>query len=170
MPAVYTPPPKPKPKGFDGNYQHATDTGAQPGSPAPPPDVPGPHGSTGNGVHVNTPSLVVFANNVDTLNNAVNTAYERLSPIRPVAPGAFKQANDIRAKVNNDDGGLKAAYLKVLDDLNNGLLELRDGIRALAAKYQSVEDVNSITADKLNKAIENANPLFGQLGTDGTIK
>jgi hypothetical protein len=163
-------PPKPKPQGFDGNYDHATDTGAQPGSTPPPPDVPGPHGTTGSGVHVNTPSLTVFANNVDILNDAVNKAYERLSPIRPVAAGAFKQAGDIRTKVNNDDGGLKAGYLKVLDDLNNGLLELRDGIRTLATKYQSVEDANSITADKLNKAIENADPLFGQLDTDGAIK
>jgi len=155
---------------WDSTYTHATDTGPQPDPTDPPPDVPGPHSTTGSGVHVNTPSLTVFANNVDTLNNAVSAAYDKLNGIQPVAPGAFQQANAIRTKVNDDDGGLKAGYLRVLNNLNNGLLELRDGIRALAAKYQSVEDVNSITADKLNNAIENADPLFVQMDTDGALE
>jgi hypothetical protein len=163
-----------KPQTFDGNYTHPPDnSGPQPDSTTVPPVVPGdpssvPHG----GIQVSTSSLTYFADAVDQLNTAVTAAYDKLNGIRPVAPGAFKDAYDIRSKVNgsgDDAAGLKGGYLKVLNDLNNGLLELRDGMKGLASKYQSVEDVNGITADKFTEAVQNADGQFAQANTDGMV-
>lgn len=164
-------PPAPKrdqPTQWDGNpaigQGHGTATNAHPFD-APP--VPGAKGA-GKGTSVDTPSMTVFANNIDTLIAPVLRAKEVLQPVS-VAPGTFYHANQIRTKTtgaNSDDGELKAGYITALDDLHKGLVDLRDGVRTLAQKYKTIDDANQMKAKDLSDAMEKATNDFNAMMSD----
>jgi hypothetical protein len=151
---------------WDGNYEHPPNNGGQESLPpiALPP-LPGDLPAGPDGVQVETRSLTDFADLVERLNLMITAAYDRLASVRPVQPGAFGQANDVRTKVNGENG-LVAGHMNVLNDLNNGFVELRDGMRGLALRYQNVEDANSITAETFDNAVVDAGPLFTRANDD----
>ncbi|MCF3961229.1 hypothetical protein [Streptomyces fuscigenes] len=165
-----TPPaPKPehKPEQWDGN----TDVGHGHGSftddePFVPPDVPG-KGGHGKGTSVDTPSMLLFAKNIDLLLDPVKKASDALEPVT-IASGAFYHANQIRSKVSgaNGDDGIKAQYIKVLNDLTNGLTDLREGIKTLAAKYKTIDDANGMKSKELLDAMGDVTDDFNALMSD----
>ncbi|MFJ3793423.1 hypothetical protein [Kitasatospora sp. NPDC090091] len=116
------------------------------------------NGATGPGTTaVSTPSLDLFAANIDRLiepMNAVITALDGVS----VAPGAFYHANLMRNKVNgpNGDDGLKKDFGDSLASLVTGLTDLRDGVRSLSAKYRTTEEANAMTARDFQLAMTDA--------------
>jgi hypothetical protein len=111
--------------------------------------------------------MLLFADNIDHLVEPVKAAATRLQKAQ-VEPGAFYHANQIRTKVDgpNADAGLKGQYVKVLQDLSQGLGDLRDGIRGLATKYTSLEDASKMTATELQRAVESSGGDFTSLMTD----
>ncbi|WP_329172974.1 MULTISPECIES: hypothetical protein [unclassified Streptomyces] len=131
-----------------------------------PPAVPG-GADGGKGTTVDTPSMELFADNIDKLIAPTQQAARKLDPVN-TAPGAFYHADQIRTKVNglNADAGLKAQYGKVLADLVQGLGDLRDGVRELASRYSTVEDANKMTSQDLQTAMQSANGDFSVLLTD----
>ncbi|MCG6500408.1 hypothetical protein [Kitasatospora sp. A2-31] len=133
------------------------------------------NGATGpGGTAVSTPSLDLFAANIDRLiapMNAVITALDGVS----VAPGAFYHANLMRNKVNgpNGDDGLKKDFGDALASLVTGLTDLRDGVRSLSAKYRTTEEANAMTARDFQLAMTDAVGDFNAVvtaagGTGGT--
>ncbi|WP_405746025.1 hypothetical protein OG422_25520 [Streptomyces sp. NBC_01525] len=135
-------------------------------SPIDPPPVP--KGSSGSGgTSVDTPSMELFASNIERLISAVQKAGDVLGNVS-VAPGAFYHANQIRTKVSgaNSDSGLKDAYVKVLADLASGLTDLRDGVRQLSQKYKSIEDANGMKSKDLQDAMESATADFNAMMSD----
>jgi hypothetical protein len=172
---AYVPPPRnPKPKPppyqpqqYNGGTSVPTGQG-QFSNPATftPPAVPS-HDASGHGTSVDTPSLDLFASNIDLLIDPVHKARTALQGIS-VEPGAFYHANKMRTDVNgpNADDGLKKQFDQVLTDLASGLADLRDGIRTLSAKYTSLEEANKASATDLQNAFDSSTSDFNQLITD----
>ncbi|MER6390601.1 hypothetical protein ABT236_19320 [Streptomyces sp. NPDC001523] len=160
-------------------YNGGTDVLHAPGilsdlHPFVPPPVPGGNGS--NGTSVSTPSMELFAGNIDLLIQPVRTVATALAD-SSVAPGAFYHANVMRTKVNgpNADAGLKKNYGDALSALVRGLTDLRDGVRLLSRNYGTTEEANSMTANDLADALGNTGADFntmmtanGGTGTTGT--
>jgi hypothetical protein len=170
----YVPPhptPKPKPPYQPQQYNSPTSVPSGTGTYSNPssftaPPVPS-HDSSGKGTTVDTPSLDLFADNIDQLIAPVHQAREALNGVS-VQPGAFYHANQMRISVNgaNGDDGLKKQYYKVLTDLATGLADIRDGVRKLSAKYTTIEDANKITANDLSTDFDSSSSDFNGLITD----
>ncbi|MFE7853802.1 hypothetical protein [Streptomyces sp. NPDC057403] len=155
--------------GGDHHYHGGTDVLHDPGvltdpHPFVPPPVPGGDGH--NGTSVSTPSMNLFAANIDLLIQPVRDAATALSNVA-VAPGAFYHANKMRATVNgaNADGGLKKSYGDALSALIRGLTDLRDGVQALSRKYGTTEEANRMTAGDLADAFTTTTADFNTMMT-----
>ncbi|MCG7202652.1 hypothetical protein [Streptomyces arenae] len=153
----------------DHHYHGGTDVLHVPGilsdlHPFVPPPVPGGDGH--NGTSVSTPSLDLFAGNIDLLIQPVRDVATGLSDVA-VAPGAFYHANKMRTTVNgaNADDGLKKSYGDALSALVRGLTDLRDGVRGLSRKYATTEDANSMTAQDLADAFTTTTADFNTMMT-----
>ncbi|MEU2424743.1 hypothetical protein ABZ619_27605 [Streptomyces sp. NPDC007851] len=153
----------------DHHYHGGTDVLHVPGilsdlHPFVPPPVPGGDGH--NGTSVSTPSLDLFANNIDLLIQPVRDVATGLSDVA-VAPGAFYHANKMRTTVNgaNADDGLKKSYGDALSALVRGLTDLRDGVRGLSRKYATTEDANNMTAQDLADAFTTTTADFNTMMT-----
>jgi hypothetical protein len=152
--------------GGGSNIPNGHGTATDP-NPLTPPVVPKGSGGSGNKQSVHTPSMELFANNIDVLIQPVLAAAKLLAQVA-VAPGAFYHANQMRTKVSgaNNDAGLKAAYTKVLDDLATGLTDIRNGMRELSKKYKSAEDAGRMSAKAVQDAMNKAQADFNTLMTD----
>ncbi|MFJ9721788.1 hypothetical protein ACIRP3_03480 [Streptomyces sp. NPDC101209] len=155
--------------GGDHHYHGGTGVLHDPGvltdpHPFVPPPVPGGDGH--NGTSVSTPSMNLFAANIDLLIQPVRDAATALSNVA-VAPGAFYHANKMRATVNgaNADGGLKKSYGDALSALIRGLTDLRDGVQALSRKYGTTEEANRMTAGDLADAFTTTTADFNTMMT-----
>ncbi|MEU6028856.1 hypothetical protein ABZ825_17880 [Streptomyces tauricus] len=153
----------------DHHYAGGTDVLDYPGilsdlNPFVPPPVPGGDGQ--GGTSVSTPSLDLFASNIDLLIQPVRDVATGLDEVA-VAPGAFYHANVMRSTVNgpNADGGLKKSYGVALSALVRGLTDLRDGARTLSRKYTTAEEDNSLTATDLADAMRTATADFNTMMT-----
>jgi hypothetical protein len=127
-----------------------------------------PKGSGGTDTTtVDTPSMDLFVRNMDSLIKPVQDAANLLADVA-VAPGAFYHANEIRLKVSgqNGDRGIKENYTKVLNDLANGLADIRNGVQELIKTYSSIEEANGMKAQDLRAAMEAAGGDFGAMMTD----
>ncbi|MFF2141674.1 hypothetical protein [Kitasatospora sp. NPDC058190] len=130
------------------------------------PDVPPAPGKS-KGTTVSTPSLDLFADNIDRLIAPVDAAGKALQPI-DVHPGAFYHAWKMRGTVNGGDGddGLKQQCVKALGDLSNALVDLREGVRTLSGQYKSIEEANKMTAKDLHDAMSSASDKFNTVVKD----
>jgi len=132
-----------------------------------PPHVPsGGHGK-GSTTSIDTPSMELFAANMDLLVKPVQMVHAVLQGAS-IAPGAFYHGYVMRTKVTgaNGDAGLKEQMLGVLDDLANGLADLGIGMRSLSKKYTSIEDANGMSSNDLYSAITDAQDEFNALIKD----
>jgi len=138
------------------------------GSGPTPPPVPG--GGTGSGAptSVHTPSMDLFATNIGAIIPIVNHAITRLGPVH-AEPGAFFHADQMRNKIQGSDGtgGAKASYAKVLNDLVNALTALESETRAMSKKYKNIDELNTLSANDLNKNFSESSGYFGSMITDG---
>ncbi|GGN05970.1 hypothetical protein [Streptomyces fuscichromogenes] len=153
----------------DHHYHGGTDVLHVPGilsdlHPFVPPPVPGGDGH--NGTSVSTPSLDLFASNIDLLIQPVRDVATKLTDVS-VAPGAFYHANVMRTTVNgpNADAGLKKSYGDALSALVRGLTDLRDGVRGLSHKYATTEDANGMRAQDLADAFTTTTADFNAMMT-----
>ncbi|MEH0581023.1 MULTISPECIES: hypothetical protein [Streptomyces] len=176
MPGAYMPPVHRKappkhdpPKHYDPTTFHPphTKSGPQKHDAVPPPVPAG--SAKGRTTSVSTPSMELFADNMDRLAEPVKQAYEKLLRLQRVNPGAFYDAYSLRQVTSgaNGDSGLQKTYLKILHDLGQGLSDISSGMRQLSGKYTTVEDESTMTAEDLNNAMQNAQSDFSKLGTGG---
>ncbi|KUO17517.1 hypothetical protein [Streptomyces dysideae] len=137
-------------------------------NPAPTSAPPVPKNS-GGGSHettVSTPSMEVFASNIERLIAPCQKAHQALKGV-DVHPGAFFHANLMRSKISGgggEAGGIKDAYTKILDDLADGLTDLCNGVRLMSKKYASTEEANEMTAKELDEYVHRAGSDFQALG------
>lgn len=132
-----------------------------------PPPVPS-KGRSGKGTSVDTPSMKLFADNIDALIQPVQRMYSELQNVKAVAPGGFYHGYELKSKVDGPNGGdgLHHQYLLVLHDLANGLADVRDGVRVLAGKYKTMDDAAHMKATDLSKAMSDSGTDFDSLMTD----
>jgi hypothetical protein len=157
------------------------------GAPPPPPiswqnsddKAPGPSNADPNASSLpalgvpngrttaDTATLDLFAKNINAMIPQVQGLTSQLNDV-DVQPGAFYHADAIRAQINglNGDSGLKAAYLKVVGDLAQGLSDINTAVVQMSAKYQTTEDLNKASATDLQTAFQNPTSDFGAIGTD----
>ena len=169
---AYVPRPKPAPVHTAQPYTGGTTVPAGQGQyvnndPVVVPPVPSSSGSDSGGTHVDTPSMDVFADNIDKLIAPTQSASTTLQTVS-VQPGAFYHANQMRITVNgpNADDGLKEKYISALADLGQGLADLRDGVRQLSKKYATIEDANTMTSTDFQNAMASSQGDFSTVMTD----
>ncbi|MFI7499925.1 hypothetical protein ACIBVL_15760 [Streptomyces sp. NPDC049687] len=159
----------PHPKEWDPTTFHAPHTRSGPSKhDATPPPVPGGSGKGGK-TSVDTPSMELFASNMEKLAEPVKQAYQKLAELQKANPGAFYDAYMLRqvACGANGDTGLQNTYLKILHDLGQGLADISSGVRQLSSKYTTVEEESKMTAEDLNKAMNSAQSDFAKMGSGG---
>ena len=162
-------PPPPPPKEWDPTTFRPPHTRSGPDTHDPTaPPVPGGSGN-GRRTSVDTPSMELFADNMDRLAGPVKQAYQQLLDLQRVNPGAFYDAYMLRQAScgTNGDSGLQNTYLKILHDLGQGLADISTGMRQLSAKYKTTEEEAKMTAEDLNKAMQSAQSDFTKLGMGG---
>jgi len=142
-----------------------TRSAPQPHDPTPP-KVPGGAGG-GRKTSVDTPSMELFAANMEKLAGPVKEAYEKLLQLERVNPGAFYDAYALRQAAcgANGDSGIQAKYLKILHDLGQGLADLSTGVRQLSAKYKTTEEEAKMTAEELDKALQSVQSDISKMGS-----
>ncbi|WP_329138184.1 hypothetical protein OG552_29870 [Streptomyces sp. NBC_01476] len=125
-------------------------------------------GGPGGTTSVDTDALDLFATNMDALVQPVQNAVTYLQGNVDVRAGAFYHGNTIRTNLNgtNADGGLKKSVGSVLGDLVQGITDIASGVRALSAKYKSIDDDSVVKATDLQTYMQSAQGDFNALIKD----
>lgn len=140
--------PKPPVEDWNGSVTPA-DHGAASATVAPPPTVPGKSGSGAGTTAVNTPSMTLFASNMDALIKPLDEARTQLGGIN-VRAGAFHQGFELADKLNVE---VRSSFDVVLRKLIETVTDVRDGARKLAVDYETTEEAARADADDLNNAM-----------------
>lgn len=116
---------------------------------------------------MSTPSLDVFARNIQSLLPPVKEAMDKLRQTR-VAPGAFHHADEIRGRTvgPNGDGGLKEQMVKALGDVYSGLTAVGKGVAELSRTYSGAEEANRIKATDFQQFLDGARGDFAAMLKD----
>jgi hypothetical protein len=129
-----------------------------------PPDLPTTLTQSGTGgggnLAVDTSALKQFADNLDTIADALGGARQRLNQLQPIRAGGseFVEAQNLAKKVTgtSGDGGLQQNTVESLTALRTALMDTADGIRQLATKYSTIEEINQKAGSDLNQLIQQA--------------
>ncbi|GAA3464474.1 hypothetical protein ACFFSW_18340 [Saccharothrix longispora] len=135
----------------------------------PPPRKTGDTGAT----VVSTDALRTFARNLRQLRELLEEALKTLRGV-DIAPGAFYHATDLTTKLT---GGLVPSVEEFLIKAIDALEMTARNLEQLAHDYDTTEELNGLTAVKLNEHIQDAvgyinqttgitNPNLGGGGTD----
>ncbi len=157
-----------EPEGYKGGKDVPPGSGTYHNpNPTNLPPVPKKTGDSTGRTTVHTPSMVIFAKNIETLLDPCKKAQQVLKNVK-VAPGDFFHGHAMRAKVagGTGAGGCQEAYLKVLDDLCDGLTSLANGVRLMGQKYDSTDEANNMTGKQLKEYLRDAAADFGALAQD----
>jgi hypothetical protein len=123
-----------------------------------PPKVPSYSGSSGT-TRTNTDALDLFADNIGALNSPVLTARSYIAT-SDVAPGGFFDAYNFRDAYRNK---LVGQFGPMLDDLAQGLNELRAVCYKISANYRKTNDMNNMTAADIQPALDDVNGYFSKM-------
>jgi hypothetical protein len=160
------------PQAYSGGLYTDTSTGSiDTGQPLPAMPAPavGPGGS--GTTSVDTSSLKTFADNLDTISAALGHARTKLNGLQPIRPGGseFVEAQALKSKVSGDhgDGGLQQSFVTSLHALRTALEDTAEGIRTLAGKYSTIEEINAKAGTELHQLIDTANTDVQAIGLAG---
>ncbi|MGQ4516492.1 hypothetical protein [Streptomyces sp. DW26H14] len=142
---------------YDPNTQGSVDTGQR------MPEMPDTPRVTGGGtthLSVSTSALKVFADNLETIADALGKARNQLDQVAPLRAGAseFAEAQALANKITGADGdeSLQQNYLGSLAALRNALIDTADGIRQIAGNYSTIEEVNEKAGSDLSQLLQQA--------------
>jgi hypothetical protein len=85
--------------------------------------------------------LLQIRDNMDTVN---------------VKPGMFKSAADLKSKIQSD-GGIRDQVRESLKNTIDALTHISMAVSGMASEYDSVEDANKMSGDKLNDYMSKVN-------------
>lgn len=143
-----------------GNVSSTQQSGPQPDPVPTAPGVPGKAGSGSGSTVVSTPSIDVFASNIQQLIAPVNSALAKLKALGPLAPGGFNEAYTLTQQVSDSgsSGGaatdLVHAYQNVLHDLADGLTDLNSAATTMSQKYKTADDLNNMKVSDLQAQLD----------------
>lgn len=151
------------------------DKPAVPNEMPPPPKMPadknsllgdisapkyGENGNDGN-VTVNTDALRQFSAFLDKLAEPLNTVKLQVDKVS-VHPGAFFQAFHLKNAVHTDPA-LQTNTSKAITQTLDAFALIKRGITKLVAEYESTEELNSASADDLNKILGDAKNVINKM-------
>ncbi|MGX1616488.1 hypothetical protein ACWIF8_21660 [Micromonospora chalcea] len=126
-----------------------------------------------SGVAVNTAALEWFANEVlgriTGPGNVLLATVDQLNAVDP-RPGAFARAEVLRQAVvgaTAQDGGVKGDTKDMLVDMNTALLAVQHALLKMAAQYKNLEELNSLTTEKLTEVMGDSFKGLDNLSTYG---
>jgi hypothetical protein len=124
------------------------------------PDVPRVLGNGSGSVSADTTALKVFADNLETIYEDLGTARQKVNDLQPLRAGGeqFVEAQTLTSKITGPRGGegLQGNYLTSLHALRKALKDTADGIRDIAAKYSTIEELNAKAGSDLTHLIQDA--------------
>ncbi|SDO76177.1 hypothetical protein [Actinacidiphila guanduensis] len=124
------------------------------------PDVPRVLGNGSGTVSADTTALKVFADNLETIYEDLGTARQKVNDLQPLRAGGeqFVEAQTLTSKITGPRGGegLQGNYLTSLHALRKALKDTADGIRDIAAKYSTIEELNAKAGSDLTHLIQDA--------------
>ncbi|MCA1217017.1 hypothetical protein [Streptomyces sp. 8L] len=142
---------------YDPSTQGTVDTGQK--MPEMP-DTPRVTGGSTTHLSVSTSALKVFADNLETIADALGKARNQLDQVAPIRAGAseFAEAQALANKITGADGdeSLQQNYLGSLAALRNALIDTADGIRQIAGNYSTIEEVNEKAGSDLSQLLQQA--------------
>ncbi|MGW7578911.1 hypothetical protein [Streptomyces sp. NPDC054765] len=148
-----------EPQHYQGGDYQDTSTGTVDASQALP-DMPViPATSSGGGdVSVDTTALKKFADNLDTIAEAVGGARDRVVNLQQIRPGSFTEATTLKEKISGGSGGggLQDGLAKSMHDLRQSLMDVADRIRTMANKYSTLEELNGKAGNELHQLMQTA--------------
>ena len=153
---------------------------APPGAPTPDPKAsnlpsvpnpPKPGEGADAGIGVDQNALRTFAGKLKQLQDLVRQIKTDVDGVT-ITPGNFGAGFALNAAVNGsandpENGGVKDKLSKSLERINQVLFDIQDDAEATAKQYDSIEDMNSMTADQLNKVFRES---FSEVGPQGGTK
>ncbi|MFF4490847.1 hypothetical protein ACFY0F_31015 [Streptomyces sp. NPDC001544] len=116
-------------------------------------------------VKVDTAVLKSYADNLDQLAEIIGTARTKVENLADIAPGAFKEAEELKAAVTGDKG-LRPNYTEALHDLRTALMDTAKNLRTLATKYSTIEELNQKGGEELRTLITTAQTELQALQQD----
>ena len=130
------------------------------------PTIPAIPAQSANGnTSVDTSSLKKFADNLDTLAEALGGAKTRVDNLQAIAAGTFNEAKALAQTVTGENG-LQPNYSKSLHLLRQALMDTASSIRSLATKYSTIEEINQKAGSDLSNLIQQAEPDIQALESD----
>ena len=130
------------------------------------PTIPAIPAQSANGnTSVDTSSLKKFADNLDTLAEALGGAKTRVDNLQAIAAGTFNEAKALAQAVTGQNG-LQPNYSKSLHLLRQALMDTASSIRSLATKYSTIEEINQKAGSDLSNLIQQAETDIQALESD----
>lgn len=114
---------------------------------------------------MDTSSLKKFADNLDTLAEALGGAKTRVDNLQAIAAGTFNEAKALAQTVTGENG-LQPNYSKSLHLLRQALMDTASSIRSLATKYSTIEEINQKAGSDLSNLIQQAETDIQALESD----
>ncbi|MEU2743385.1 hypothetical protein ABZ656_51140 [Streptomyces sp. NPDC007095] len=154
-----------------GDYTDSSQGTVEPGGLPTIPGIPAnATDGSGKNTSVDTSSLKTFADNLDVLADSVDSAYNRVLNLKPLAPGghSFAEAQNLKKAVTGDkgDAGLQPSFVLALHHLEEGLMKTARAIRDLAGKYSSLEDLNREAGKELSGLMKDAQGYIATVAKD----
>jgi len=142
------------------------------GSPAiTPPDVPGKKDGSGSGkTTVNTPSMKIFAQNINTLLDPLHESLKLLQALPPVAGGDFHTSKVMKTLITGDagDGMLQSGFETVLRKCIKTVTDTHEAVSKLARDYENIDDLNKLTGQQLSRAMGDVGSDINAVGSAGS--
>ncbi|MFF0050793.1 hypothetical protein [Streptomyces sp. NPDC005498] len=119
---------------------------------------------------MSTPSMELWASNMESLIPHLDNAYTILGTVRTAA-GGLPNGRALRTKIgdgnltNDTEGvaGMVRAYQSSMQDISDGIKALADGARKMAKKYVHIEDANGMSVTDLQQYLQEAQGDFDRL-------
>jgi hypothetical protein len=169
------PPPPPLQSWNDGKpwtYNPPADQNATNPPDAPPinaPNVPGKKDGSSGTTSVDTPSMKVFADNINQLLAPLQKSLSLLQALPPVAAGDFHTSQVIKKMITGDagDGMLQAGFETVLKKCIKTVTDTHEAVNKLALDYKNIDDLNKLTGQQLSRAMGDVGSDIQAVGTAG---
>lgn len=118
--------------------------------------------ASGDGTNsVDLPSLDYLAEIMTQLEGPLRDARERLQGV-DVRPGGFYHASQIRLKVSGQDAdaGLIQSFVTILSNMQEGVVDIRDGLKRLRDEYAKAEREATVSATDVQQLMQEADGDF----------
>lgn len=156
--------------GQDPNYHKDTNyTGLNGGATAPelPPPVAGGEDGKGADLIVNTEAIKTFRGNLEKLHDILLNTQTKVEAMPPIKPGYFGLGGSMYRAIIGTDGapGLQKNTGDFLHSTVTTFEKLMADIDKMILDYDTAEELSTLSAEKLNKAFEDAFTAMGNLGS-----